>query len=304
MSGRLGESTAEMGAGSRHYGERMPRWLLRPVRSGAGMAQVRSVLDAYGLHTVCRSARCPNHGECFASRTATFMILGDVCTRHCTFCAVGKGTPAALEADEPERVARAAAELGLRHLVVTSVTRDDLPDGGAGHFAATIRAARSLLPEAAIEVLTPDFGGDRAATYVVLEAGPDVFNHNLETVVELYAKVRPQADYARSLELLRFAADEFPGIHTKSGLMVGLGETREELGNTFRDLHEAGCHILTLGQYLRPSRANIETERFYSPAEFEELEAAAREAGIPQVFAGPLVRSSYHAGEVFEDLRD
>lgn len=304
MSGRLGESTAQMGADSRHYGERMPRWLLRPVRTGAGMAQVRSVLDTYGLHTVCRSARCPNHGECFASRTATFMILGDVCTRHCTFCAVGKGTPAALEVDEPERVARAAAELGLRHLVVTSVTRDDLPDGGAGHFAATIRAARSQLPEAAIEVLTPDFGGDRAAVRVVLEAGPDVFNHNLETVVGLYTKVRPQADYARSLELLRFAADEFPGIRTKSGLMVGLGETREELKHTFGDLHEAGCHILTLGQYLRPTRANIETERFYTPAEFEELEVAAREAGIPQVFAGPLVRSSYHAGDVFEDLRD
>ncbi len=304
MRGRSGESTAQKGAGGRHYGERMPRWLLRPVRAGAGMAQVRSVLDAYALHTVCRSARCPNHGECFASRTATFMILGDVCTRNCSFCAVSKGSPAPLEGDEPERVARAAAELGLRHLVVTSVTRDDLPDGGAGHFAATIHAARSLRPEATIEVLTPDFGGDRAAARVVLEAGPDVFNHNLETVEGLYAKVRPEANYTRSLELLRFAADEFPGVHVKSGLMVGLGETEEELSDTFKDLQEAGCHILTLGQYLRPSRANIETERFYSPAEFEELEVAAREAGIPQVFAGPLVRSSYHAGEVFEDLRD
>ncbi len=302
MSGKVGERTA--GEGSRHYDGRMPRWLLRPVRSGAGMAQVKDVLEGYGLHTVCRSARCPNHGECFSEGTATFMILGDVCTRRCTFCAVSKGEPSALEADEPERVARAAAELGLRHLVITSVTRDDLPDGGAGHFAATIRAARELLPEGTIEVLTPDFGGSRDAACTVLDAAPDVFNHNLETVAGLYGRVRPQADYGRSLELLRRAAGGWPEIRTKSGLMLGLGETREELLETFEDLHEAGCDILTLGQYLRPSRANIETERFVPPEEFEELEALARDAGIPQVFAGPLVRSSYHAGEVFSDMRD
>ncbi len=290
--------------GERHYGQRMPRWLLRPVRAGAEMTEVRGVLDTYGLHTVCRSARCPNHGECFSSRTATFMILGDVCTRRCTFCAVGKGTPTAPEADEPERVARAAVELELRHLVITSVTRDDLPDGGAGHFAATIRAARSRLPETTIEVLTPDFLGEETAIRQVLAVLPDVFNHNLETVEGLYPKVRPQADYARSLRVLGYAADEFPHIRVKSGLMVGLGETREELVKTFEDLHAVGCHIVTVGQYLRPSRANIETERFVSPAEFEELEGLAREAGIPQVFAGPLVRSSYHAGEVLRDLRD
>jgi len=294
----------DKGKRARHYDERMPRWLLRPVRAGAEMAQVKGVLDEYGLHTVCQSARCPNHGECFSARTATFMILGDVCTRRCTFCAVNKGVPAALEADEPVRVARAAAELQLRHLVITSVTRDDLPDGGAGVFAETIRAAREMLPEATIEVLTPDFRGEEAAARTVLEAGPDVFNHNLETVEGLYPKVRPQADYARSLELLHYAAGEFPGIRAKSGLMLGLGETREELHKTFKDLHEVGCDILTLGQYLRPSAANIETERFITPAEFEELEAAARDAGIPQVFAGPLVRSSYHAGELVTDLRD
>ncbi len=305
MSEKLGKQVAkDKGKRARHYNERMPRWLLRPVRSGAEMAQVRGVLDDYRLHTVCQSARCPNHGECFSSRTATFMILGDVCTRRCTFCAVNKGVPAAPEVDEPERVARAAAELELRHLVITSVTRDDLPEGGAAHFAETVCAARALLPEATIEVLTPDFGGDLAAARRVLEAGPDVFNHNLETVEGLYPKVRPQADYARSLELLRFAAGEFPGIRSKSGLMLGLGETHGELEKTFRDLHEAGCHILTLGQYLRPSAANIETDRFISPAEFAELEAAARDAGIPQVFAGPLVRSSYHAGELVTDLRD
>ncbi len=302
MSGRVGERLQEERGKAAHYRERMPRWLLRPVRASAEAAEVRGVLQEYGLHTVCQSARCPNHGECFSARTATFMILGDVCTRRCAFCAVSKGSTAPPEEDEPERVARAAADLELRHLVITSVTRDDLPDGGAAQFAATIRAARALLPDTTIEVLTPDFRGKEAAARTVLDARPDVFNHNLETVESLYPKVRPQADYARSLELLRFAADEYSDISVKSGLMLGLGETREELEKTFRDLHAAGCHILTLGQYLRPSGENIETERFVSPAEFAELADRARAAGIPRVFAGPLVRSSYHAGEVFGNL--
>ncbi|MHB8780168.1 MAG: lipoyl synthase [Candidatus Geothermincolia bacterium] len=282
--------------------ERMPRWLLRPVRSGAGVAQVREVLRAQRLNTVCSSARCPNHGECFASGTATFMILGEVCTRDCGFCAVTHGIPAPPEADEPERLAEAARQLGLEHVVITSVTRDDIADGGASHFADTVRAVREVSPGAAVEVLTPDFSGDRSSLATVLEAGPHVFNHNVETVPELYPTVRPQAGYERSLALLKWASDE--GFTAKSGLMVGLGETREQLRRVFGDMAQAGCRILTVGQYLRPARANVPVARFVPPEEFESIAEDARDAGLAGVAASPLTRSSYHAREVLKSSRE
>lgn len=296
---------------------RLPAWLrAKPARPG-GTHAVRARLRAAGLHTVCEEARCPNAGECFGAGKATFLILGDACTRACTFCAVGHAAPAAADPDEPSRVAETAAGLGLRHVVITSVTRDDLADGGAGQFASCIKTCRGALPDATIEVLIPDFGGDEDALNVVLAAGPDVLNHNIETVRGLYPRVRPQAGYDRSLELLaraaafagptpagrvRSAAVETPApalSHptpvVKSGLMVGLGETRAQLSECFRDLRHAGVEILTMGQYLRPRRSNIGVARYYEPAEFGELAAAARAAGIPTVVAAPLVRSSYHA---------
>jgi lipoic acid synthetase len=289
----LAERTCE-----RHYEERMPRWLHRPVRVGRDMREVDAILRGLELHTVCESAKCPNRMECFSSRTATFMLLGDVCTRDCFFCSVDRGEPEPADADEPERVAVAAARMGLEHVVMTSVTRDDLPDGGAAHFAAAIGAVRRHLPDATVEVLTPDFKGDIEALRVVLAAEPDVFNHNLETVEELYLKVRPRADYGRSLHMLRSAKQVSPEAKTKSGLMVGLGETRSQMRRTLRDLAEAGCDMLTIGQYLRPSREQLRVERFLSPEEFEELGKEAEDAGIPLVASAPFVRSSYRAREL------
>ena len=282
----------------RHYDVRMPRWLHRPIRAGKDLREVDAILRRLELHTVCESAKCPNRMECFSCRTATFMLLGDVCTRNCSFCSVTKGVPDVVDAGEPERVARAAAAIGLAHVVMTSVTRDDLPDGGAGYFAAAVRGIKRRLPQATVEVLTPDFGGDLDALRVVLEAEPEVFNHNLETVEGLYAKVRPQADYARSLGLLRAAKDIRPGAHTKSGLMVGLGETHSQLRRTFRDLAEAGCDMLTIGQYLRPSREQLKVERFLSPQEFAQLGKEAEDAGMALVASEPFVRSSYRAREL------
>lgn len=292
------ESRAE---GERHYETRMPRWLYQPIRAGAGMREVGAILRGFGLHTVCESAKCPNRAECFSRRTATFMLLGDVCTRNCAFCGVAKGVPEAPDREEPQRVAEAAASLGLQHVVMTSVTRDDLADGGAAQFAAAVRAVKDRLPEATVEVLTPDFRGDLAALRKVLEAGPHVFNHNLETVQGLYAKVRPGADYRRSLALLRAAGKAAPHMPVKSGIMVGLGETREELRGLFRDLAGVGCAMLTVGQYLRPSRDQLKVYRFLPPREFEELAEEAREAGIPCVASSPLVRSSYRAGELLHN---
>lgn len=282
----------------RHYDARMPRWLHRPILAGGDLREVDAVLRRLKLHTVCESAKCPNRMECFSGRTATFMLLGDVCTRDCAFCGVEKGEPAAADPGEPERVAEAAAALGLEHVVMTSVTRDDLPDGGASLFAAAVRAVKERLPRATVEVLTPDFRGDLEALRAVLDSGPEVFNHNLETVEELYARVRPGADYRRSLRLLREAARMAPGVKTKSGLMVGLGETRAQLSRLFRDLAEAGCAMLTIGQYLRPSRAQAKVDRFLSPLEFEELAREAEEAGIALVASAPFVRSSYRAREL------
>jgi lipoic acid synthetase len=296
MERTLGTRTSE----ERHYDGRLPRWLHQPIRAGKDLYEVNGVLRRQELHTVCEQAKCPNRMECFSRRTATFMLLGDCCTRNCAFCSVRKGTPGRVDEKEPQRVAEAAVTLGLEHVVMTSVTRDDLADGGASHFAAAIKAVRQALPGATVEVLTPDFSGDQEALRVVIEAGPDVFNHNLETVRELYPRVRPMADYRRSLGLLEAARDMDGGIRIKSGVMVGLGETRDQLRQLFRDLAATGCHMLTLGQYLRPSRDQLKVERFLPPGEFAELGAEAEEAGIPLVASGPLVRSSYRAGELLD----
>lgn len=285
----------------KYYNGRMPRWLHRPIRAGGNLYEVDAILRGLDLHTVCESAKCPNRMECFSGRTATFLLMGDTCTRNCSFCGVNKGTPDPVEAGEPQRVAAAAAAMGLKHVVMTSVTRDDLPDGGAGHFAGAIRAVREELPHATVEVLTPDFGGDLDSLSTVLMAEPDVFNHNMETVEGLYPRVRPLADYHVSLSILKAARESFPTLKTKSGLMVGLGETRDELRRAFDDLAEAGCGMLTVGQYLRPSREQLEVDRFVSPGEFEEMAGEAREAGIPIVASAPLVRSSYRAGELMDD---
>jgi lipoic acid synthetase len=254
------------------------------------------------LHTVCQSARCPNLNECWSRKAATFMIMGDICTRTCRFCTVPKGKPLALDEREPEHVAEAAASLGLRHVVVTSVDRDDLPDQGAGHFADTIRALRARLPEAVIEVLTPDFRGEGGLVDVVSDAAPDIFNHNLETVPRLYARVRPGAGYRRSLDLLARVKARHPRQFTKSGLMLGLGEEREELLDVLRDLRSVGVDVLTLGQYLRPSLAQLPVERFVPPEEFDDLAREARALGFLSVASGPFVRSSYNAAEVYAAL--
>ena len=278
---------------------RLPRWLKRELPRGNGAAFTQSLLADLRLETVCENARCPNRTECWSRRTATFMVLGNVCTRPCGFCSVPKGEPLHVEADEPERVAEAATRLGLKHVVITSVTRDDLPDGGASHFAACIRAVRSKLPESAVEVLTPDFLGDPAAIDAVIAAEPDVFNHNIETVPRLYRVARGRAEYRRSLELLDRVKKASPGIVTKAGLMLGVGETIDELFDVLADLRSIRCDVLTLGQYLAPTlKQSIPVARFVPPEEFDDLARKARMLGFQQVAAGPFVRSSYHAEEM------
>jgi lipoyl synthase len=263
--------------------------------AGPGFLETRAVVKELGLHTVCEEARCPNLGECWGHQTATFMLLGDTCTRNCAFCAVTHGRPLTVDAEEPDRVARAVARLGLRHIVVTSVNRDDLPDGGAAHFAATAEAIRALVPRTRIEVLVPDFQGDRDAVRTVVQSPIDILNHNLETVPRLYKRVRPGARYARSLGLLAEARQARPGCLTKAGLMLGLGEMSDELRQVFGDLRAVDCDILTLGQYLRPSEAHLPVERYVPPEEFAALREEALAAGFRHVESGPLVRSSYHA---------
>jgi lipoic acid synthetase len=275
---------------------RLPRWLKVRAPGGPGYLRVRGLLRRAGLHTVCEEAACPNIGECFEAGTATFLILGDICTRACRFCAIAGGRPLPVDPGEPLRVAETVRLLGLRHVVVTSVTRDDLPDGGAGVFAETIAAIRRLSPTTGIEVLIPDLQGNWSALDAIMAAEPDILNHNLETVPRLYRSVRPQAAYERSLELLQRAKANAPQRATKSGLMVGLGEEPEELRTAMADLRSVGCDILTLGQYLRPSARHLPVARFYPPAEFEGLAAAARAMGFRRVEAAPLVRSSYRAG--------
>jgi len=252
-------------------------------------------VKALGLHTVCEEARCPNIAECWGHRTATFMLLGDTCTRNCSFCAVRHGRPLMVDADEPRRVAEAVAKLGLRHVVVTSVNRDDLPDGGAGHFAATARLIKEIVPETRVEVLIPDFQGDASAVRTVVDSPIDILNHNIETVPRLYKRVRPGARYGRSLDILAEGRRARADCLTKAGLMLGLGETREEIIRVFRDLRDVDCDILTLGQYLRPSAEHLPVERYVTPDEFAALRDDAVLAGFRHVESGPLVRSSYHA---------
>jgi lipoic acid synthetase len=276
---------------------RLPSWLKRKLPHGNGNFYTQELLRELRLETVCENARCPNRPECYARRTATFMILGNVCTRPCGFCSVTKGAPDALEDDEPARVAEAAHRLGLRHVVITSVTRDDLPDGGADHFRRCIEAVRGRTG-AVVEVLTPDFLGDHGAVDVVLQARPEVYNHNMETVPRLYRKARGRASYQRSLDLLAHVKAHAPQTVTKSGLMLGLGETTEELLDVLADLRAVRCDTLTLGQYLAPTLKHIPVARYVPPAEFDALADLARTLGFHKVVAGPFVRSSYHADEM------
>lgn len=277
---------------------RLPSWFRRPLPPGAGGGRVKQLLTDHAVYTVCEGAQCPNRSDCWHHATAAFMILGAACTRDCRFCAVPhNGCPAAPDSAEPARLAAAAADMQLRHVVVTSVTRDDLPDGGAGQFAATIHALRARIPGGTVEVLIPDFQGDRTALEMVLAARPDILNHNLETVARLQESVRPQADYARSLEVLQVAARA--GARVKSGLMLGMGETEPEIVVALRDLRAAGVTLLTLGQYLAPSAAHHPVSRYVPPEEFAGWGDLARELGFTAVASAPQVRSSYHAEELF-----
>jgi lipoyl synthase len=278
---------------------RKPDWLTRRLPAGPEYEKVRALIKDRKLHTVCQEARCPNQWECFSRQTATFLIMGSRCTRNCRFCAVDQGPLEPPDPGEPNRVAEAAKRMGLRYVVITSVTRDDLADGGAGFFAETIREVRATLPGALVEVLIPDFQGDAEALRTVIAARPDVLNHNLETVPRLYPLVRPGAIYSRSLELLRKAGTYDSSICTKSGLMLGLGESPEEVRETLLDLRDAGCRMLTLGQYLQPSAAHLEVARYLSPEEFDRWRETALTTGFTRVASGPLVRSSYHARDLY-----
>ena len=286
-----------------------PEWLISEVcraKRGIGaemVAQTRDLLDRLHLPTVCDRARCPNRGECFSHHTATFLILGDVCTRGCAFCAVTKGKPVPVETDEPQRLARAVAELGLRHVVITSVTRDDLPDGGAAHFARVVEALRQHCPGVRVELLVPDFRGSREALTTLLSSGPDILAHNLETVPRLYPTARRGADYGRSLKVLEQARRLSPKIITKSGLMLGLGEESPEIEAVLRDLRQVACDMLTIGQYLSPSLHHAPVARYLNPDEFASWQRQALDLGFKSVAAGPLVRSSYKAPVFFGEIR-
>lgn len=282
---------------------RLPVWLKRTLPKGNENFFTHNLLRDLKLETVCENARCPNRPECYSRRTATFMVLGNVCTRPCGFCSVPRGETLDLEDDEPARVAEAAERLGLKHVVITSVTRDDLPDGGAAHFAACVRAVRERTG-AAVEVLTPDFLGNTDAIDCVIDAQPEVFNHNMETVPRLYAKVRGRAEYRRSLDLLHRVKTRAPHMVTKSGLMLGIGERVEELFEVFADLRAVQCDVLTLGQYLAPTLKHIPVARFVPPEEFDSIAVNARLLGFKQVVAGPFVRSSYHADEMIAPLSE
>ena len=280
--------------------QRLPKWLKRPLPQ-AGMQFTTNVIADLKLETVCESAKCPNQSECWSQKTATFMILGNVCTRPCGFCSVLKGKTETVQLDEPGRVAEAAERLGLKYVVITSVTRDDLPDGGADHFYECVLAVRERTG-AKVEVLTPDFRGNRDAISRVIQSRPDVFNHNTETVPRLYERVRRNADYRRTLDLLQQIKDEAPEMPTKSGLMLGLGETRDELLEVCSDLRAVGVDMLTLGQYLQPTAEHLPVERYVPPEEFDEIGEQMRRLGFSMVASGPFVRSSYHAGEMADVL--
>ena len=274
---------------------RHPDWIKSRAPTGRAVAETRATVRSLGLHTVCEEAQCPNLGECWSHHTATVMLLGDTCTRACRFCAVSHGKPVTVDPDEPRRVAEAVARLGLRHVVMTSVNRDDLPDGGAAHFAATARAVKATVPDCTIEVLIPDLQGDHDALATVVAAPIAILNHNTETVPRLYKRVRPGATYERSLGILRASKRLRPELRTKTGLMLGLGETRDEVEAVLADLRAVDCDVLTIGQYLRPSAEELPVERYVHPDEFDEIGAHARSLGFAYVESGPLVRSSYHA---------
>ncbi|GIW06662.1 MAG: lipoyl synthase [Dehalococcoidia bacterium] len=276
---------------------RRPEWLKVRIGAGENFSELKQLMRGLDLHTVCEEAHCPNIGECWGYRTATFMILGRVCTRACGYCAVETGMPQGLDRFEPQRVALAVKKMGLRHAVITSVQRDDLPDGGAEMFAATVRRVRALNPGCTVELLIPDFKGSEAALATVLEELPDILNHNIETVPRLFKRVRPGGRYARSIELLRRSKQIAPSVPTKSGLMVGLGETIDEVHETLRDLREAGVEIVTIGQYLQPSKQHLPIDRYVHPDEFAALKEYALALGFAHCESGPLVRSSYHAHE-------
>jgi len=278
----------------------LPEWLKKRAPKEELLQEMRELLRSLSLHTVCEEARCPNIGECFARKTATFMILGDRCTRNCRFCAVKKGNPLPLDPQEPENIAKAVNKLRLKYVVITSVTRDDLNEGGANQFAKTIREIKKLNKEVKIEVLIPDFKGSLPSLKKVIEAEPFVLNHNLETVSHLYSEVRPQANYKRSLKLLKRAKELNPSIHTKSGLMVGLGETFDEIVKVMKDLRKVKCEILTIGQYLRPSIKHLPVKEYIRPEEFQEYKKIGKSLGFLSIISGPFVRSSYRAGEIWE----
>jgi lipoic acid synthetase len=281
-----------------------PPWLKKRLPPIQDIEKVKSILVQTELHTVCEEARCPNLGECFQEGTATILILGRICTRNCGFCAVEHGRPALPDEGEPERVARAVKKMGLHYVVVTSVTRDDLPDGGASSFAKTIRAIRSIDQTVRVEVLIPDFGGEISSLITVLKEGPDVLNHNVETVPRLYPRVRPQADYKRSLDLLKRSKRLSPGVTTKSGFMLGLGETREEIIDLLHDLRRVECEFLTIGQYLQPRPDRLPVVKYIPPEEFEEYSKMREEMRFKAVASGPFVRSSFHAAQLFEEKGD
>jgi lipoic acid synthetase len=280
---------------------RIPDWIRLKWKVDSDFAKVHDLVGGLGLHTVCQSAKCPNIHECWGAGTATIMLLGNLCTRHCKFCSVPHGRPKAIDLDEPRRVAEAARGMKLRHIVLTSVNRDDQPDGGAAIFAETIERLRADQPQLKIEVLTPDFEGNTAALEVVFKAWPDVYSHNIETVSRLQAVIRPQASYGRSLAVLRAGAEWRPKMAIKSGIMLGMGETDEEVEQAMRDLYEAGCRILTLGQYLQPTRHNRPVERYVMPREFDAFAATAKKIGFAGVASGPMVRSSYKAEELLQE---
>ncbi|MFH1913399.1 MAG: lipoyl synthase [Pseudomonadota bacterium] len=283
---------------------RIPPWLRIKLPGNERFSSTAGLMDDLHLNTVCQSAKCPNKWECFSRNVATFLIMGCVCSRNCAFCNIAPGRLEPLEADEPARVAEGARRLDLKHVVITSVTRDDLPDGGAGHFAATIRAVREALPKCTVEVLIPDFQGDETALRTVLDARPDVLNHNLETVPALYPIIRPQADYRQSLMLLARSKKMAPSIPTKSGIMVGLGETDAQILPVLDDLAAIGCDIVTIGQYMRPSRQHPPVARYVEPAAFDAYADQGRARGIRHVFSAPLVRSSYNAAQFVEAVTD
>jgi len=282
--------------------QRLPEWIKRGIINTETTKRVRNILTAHKLNTVCDSARCPNKNECYSNNTATFLIMGSTCTRNCRFCSVNSGIPSLLDPDEPFHIAQAVEELGLKYVVITSVTRDDLKDGGAEHFAKTISAVKNISADIKVEVLTPDFQGNKDSILTVISAKPDVFNHNIETVKNSYSKVRPQAEYTRSLELLRFVKESAPDIYTKSGIMVGLGETFSDLKETLQDLKDNNCDIVTIGQYIQPTKQHVDVERYLTLEEFDDLKNLGIKAGLRHVESGPLVRSSYNAGNVVKNL--